>query len=176
MAQPQVTYDSEAFVQFYKALAAVDPDLKKALRKRLMTAAKPVVQEVKQAALAIPASREVAGTRKKKGAALGLRASLAAAAKADFNGTRKGAVVHIRISTTRFMAVSGERPRTLPYYVEQRRKRPWRHPVFGNKEVWVQQQGHKFLMPTVIAHKEKFIGEVKNAVDDALNQISTKVK
>lgn len=174
MPQPAVKYDSSEFVKFYKALAQVDPDLKKALRKRLMVMAKPVVSDVKQAALSIPSSRETGGTRKKKGATLGLRASLAAAAKVDFNGTRPGAVLHIRISTTRFMAVSG-RPRTLPYYMEKRRKRPWRHPVFGNSDVWVQQEGHAFLMPTVIQHKPKFINEVKNAVDDALNQISNKV-
>ena len=167
----EFTIDSAEFKAFYKAMTKVDPEVKKSIRKRLMDAAKPIVEEVKQAELNIPATREAGGTRKKKGETLGLRASLAKATKADFNGTSKGAAVHIRVSTTKFMAASG-RPRTVPYYMEGRRKRAWRHPVFGNRDVWVAQSSHPFLAPTVLQHKEKFAKEVTEAVMDALQAVT----
>jgi hypothetical protein len=165
------TIDSAEFKAFYKAMTKVDPEVKKAIRKRLMDAAKPIVAEVKQVELNIPATHEAGATRKKKGENLGLRAALASATKADFNGTSKGAAVHIRVSTTKFMSASG-RPRTIPYYIEGRRKRSWRHPVFGNRDVWVTQSAHPFLAPTVSAHKEKFAKEVTDAVMDALQQVT----
>lgn len=167
----EFTIDSAEFKAFYKAMTKVDPEVKKSIRKRLMDAAKPIVEEVKQAELNIPATREAGATRKKKGETLGLRAALANATKADFNGTSKGAAVHIRVSTTKFMAASG-RPRTLPYYMEGRRKRAWRHPVFGNRDVWVAQSSHPFLAPTVLQHKEKFAKEVTEAVMDALQAVT----
>jgi hypothetical protein len=162
-----IDVDPDNFANLVKEVIKVDPEFKKALKKRLKTAAEPVVEEVKRAALAIPATKEVEGTRKKKGENLGLRASLANAVISDFNPTRKGAIAKIRISTSKFMSASG-RPRTIPYYVEGRRKRQWRHPVFGNTENWVVQQSHPFLGVSVIPHKEAFATAVVQAFDDAL--------
>ena len=172
----QLEIDTKEFILFYKAISMTDIELKKSLRKRMMALAKPIVDDVKQAEKNIPSSRGVVGqTRKKKGEHLGLRASLAAATKADFNGTGRGAVMHIRVSGTRFMAVSG-RPRTIPYYMEGRRKRDWRHPVFGNRENWVKQDKHPFLNITVFKHEADFLREVSKAVEDTLSYIDSKVK
>jgi len=33
-----------------------------------------------------------------------------------------------------------DRMKALPGYAEGIRRRPWRHPVFGNREVWVSQR------------------------------------
>jgi len=162
-----IDVDPADFARRVKEISQVDPEFKKSIKKRLKTAAEPVVEEVKRAALAIPATREVEGTRKKKGENLGLRASLANATISDINPTKKGAILKIRVSTTKFMSASG-RPRTIPYYVEGRRKRAWRHPVFGNTEVWVAQQSHPFLGVTVLPHKMAFASEVTQALDDAL--------
>ena len=174
MADFQV--DSKELVAFYKALAQFNPELKKALRKRLIDLAKPVVAEVKAAELALPSKGgEVLQTRKKKGSHLGFRASLAAATKADFNGTGHGAALHVRVSTSRFLTVSG-RPRTLPYYMEGRRKRPWRHPVYGNKNNWVTQKSKPFLGEIVSRNKPAFALAVENAVNDVVKEIQTKIK
>ena len=167
--------DSKELVAFYKALAQFDPELKKALRKRLIDLAKPVVAEVKAAELGLPSNREVGGTRKKKGGYLGFRASLAAATKADFNGTGRGAALHVRVSTSRFLAVSG-RPRTLPFYMEGRRKRQWRHPVYGNKDNWVGQKPKPFLGEIVSRNKPAFALAVNNAVEDVVKEIQAKIK
>lgn len=170
-----IKMDAKELAIFYKALGQVDPELRKALRRRLTALAKPIVEEVKQAELAIPSRKGSAGgTRKKKGATLGLRASLANATKADFATMGHGAAVHIRVSSSKFISVSG-RPRTIPYYMEGRRKRAWRHPVFGNKENWVTQKGHPFLMGTVRKHKDDFEKSCIEAVNDILDQIDSKV-
>ena len=170
----EIKCDSTEFIKFYKAVANIDPEVKKQIRKHLMQAAKPIVQDVKNTVLALPSNRSVTGTRKKKGESLGLRASIANAAKADFNGTGRGAVAHIRISTSKFMSASG-RSRTLPYYLEGRRKRAWRHPVFGNREVWTAQDPKPYLASTVFKHRDEFEKAVSEAVDQALQVIDQKV-
>ena len=163
-----IEIDPTDFAKVVKDIAQVDPNFKKAVKKRLKMAAEPVVQEVKRAALSIPAKGgEAVSGRKKKGESLGLRASLANATISDVNPTKKGAILKIRVSTTKFLSASG-RPRTLPYYMEGRRKKAWRHPVFGNRENWVQQQPHPFLAVTVLPHKIAFAGQVTQALDDAL--------
>ena len=176
MADEAVQIDATEFVKFFKVVSQIDPEIKKALRKHLMDKAKPVVEEVRQAALSIPSSRSAGETRKKKGASLGLRASIAAAVKSDFNGTRRGAVVHIRVSKTRFLAVSGRENTSLPYYMENRRKRPWRHPVFGNREVWVEQDKHPFLAVTVFKHKQEFVNSIQAAVDETLAALDSAIQ
>jgi hypothetical protein len=176
MTQPQFEINAKEFAVFYKAISMTDPELKKSLRKRLLSLAKPIVDDVKHAEMNIPSKRgKVGDTRKKKGETLGLRASLAAATKADFNGTGRGAVLHIRVSGTRFVSVSG-RSRTLPYYMEGRRKRAWRHPVYGNRNNWIEQEKHPFLNVTVFKHEKEFVNEVSKAVEDTLNYIDSKVK
>ena len=158
-----IEIDPADFAKRVKEISQVDPEFKKSIKKRLKTAAEPVVEEVKRAALSIPAT----AARKRKGESLGLRASLANATISDINPTKKGAILKIRISTTKFISASG-RPRTIPYYMEGRRKRAWRHPVFGNRENWVEQKAHPFLAVTVLPHKMVFAGEVTQALDDAL--------
>jgi hypothetical protein len=163
-----IEIDPTDFAKVVKEIAQVDPSFKKTIKKRLKTAAEPVVEEVKRAALAIPAMGGNAElSRKKKGENLGLRASLANATISDINPTKKGAILKIRVSTTKFMSASG-RPRTIPYYMEGRRKKSWRHPVFGNRDNWVEQTPHPFLGVTVLPHKMKFADEVTKALDDAL--------
>lgn len=176
MAEEAVEINAKEFVGFYKAVSKIDSELKKALRREMVSKTAPIVEEVRQAALAIPASRDAGSTRKKKGQTLGLRASLAAAAKADFNGTSKGGVVKIKISSTRFLSVSGRVNRSLPYYVEGRRKRAWRHPVFGNTDVWVEQQKHPFLGVTVMRHKKDFVNAVQGAVDETMKALDSVIQ
>lgn len=163
-----IEIDPTDFAKVVKDIQKVDPEFKKSVKKRLKTAAEPVVEEVKRAALSIPAKGgDATAARKRKGESLGFRASLANATQSDINPTKKGAILKIRVSTSKFISASG-RPRTLPYYIEGRRKRAWRHPVFGNRDNWVEQKPHPFLGVTVLPHKMKFADEVTKALDDAL--------
>ena len=179
MADQEFHVDAKDFTKLWKALGDIDVDIRKQLRKRMMDSAKPVVQAVKDAVLEKPSKTGSAQyTRKKRGEALGLRQSIANAVKSDFNGSRHGAIVHIRVSRTKFVAASGDRYKSLPYHYEGRYKKKWRHPVFADagasfgtwEGAWVEQKPQPFLGPTVVKYKEKYQKEVDAAVLDALDQ------
>lgn len=163
-----IDIDSKEFAQLVKEVANVDPEFRKSVKKMLKAKAEPIVHEVQQAVLSTPSQKgEVEMGRKKRGVSEGLRSSLARAVVADINPTKRGAIAKIRVSTSKFMNASG-RPRTLPYYYEGRRKREWRHPVFGNREVWVGQKPHPFLGVTILPHKQEFASAVVEALDEAI--------
>ena len=179
-----VDVSADDFRKYYREISNVDAEMRKALRRRMTEAAKPVVEAVKAAELALPSSSgEVTNTRKKKGERLGLRASLANATKADFNATGRGAGIHIRVSRSKFEAVSG-RPGSLPYLVEGRRKAPWRHPVFARggatkgtwQGAWVTQKKTPFLGVTIEKYKASFKKEVTEVVTDAVRQCGIELK
>lgn len=164
--------DRSEFIVFYKSIDAVSPEIQKSMRKRLNVAAKPVVADIKQAVLAIPSKVESGQTQQGYENLFSLRRAIANSVKSRFNGTGKGGVLQIRVSTTDFMALAG-RPRTIPYYLEGRKRR-WRHPVFGNKNNWVDQQPHPYL--AVTAYKPSNVEIVYNAlglaVEDGLSVVS----
>lgn len=179
-----IEVNADEFQKYYKEISRVDAEVRKALRKNLMESAKPVVAAVKQAALAIPSKGgEEVETRKKKGQTLGLRASLAHSIKADLNATGRGAGVHIRVSRSKFAAVSG-RPGGLPYYVDHRYNKKWRHPVFADKGAskgtwtgaWVEQEPHPFLGVTASKYRKQYEEAVSNAIFDALKACDIEIK
>ena len=44
----------------------------------------------------------------------------------------------------------------------------FRHPVFGNREKWVEQQARPFLAPALDAHREMVADEIEAAVYEAV--------
>lgn len=179
-----IDVQAEEFKKYYKKISNVDAEIRKALRKNLMESVKPVVEAVRQAALAIPSKNgQAVAQRKKKGESLGLRQSLATATKADLNATGRGAGVHIRVSRSRFASISG-RPGGLPYYVDKRVKKPWRHPVFADKGAtkgtsqgaWVTQAAHPFLGVTASKYRKEYEKAVSKATVDALKACHIDIK
>ena len=164
--------DRSEFLAFYKAVGEISPEIQKAMRKRLNAVAKPIVAEVKQAALNLPSKVESGGNPKGYENLFSLRRAISQSIKSRFNGTGKGGVLSIRVSTTEFMAMSG-RPRTIPYYLEGRKRR-WRHPVYGDRDRWVDQEPKPFL--AVTAYKPKNVDAVYNAlgasIEDGLSVVN----
>jgi len=169
---------SKDYARFYSATRKVEPEVTKALRKRLTAAAKPVTTQVKQAALNLPSKQ---GGMVEKGArgstGLGLRQGIAAATEQKVSPSgRNGLNVRIRVSGSKFTDKTGK-PRKLPRYVEGFSKKPWRHPVFAKnaatngswKGAWVVQSKMPFLVETVLPHKEEFRGAVYDAFADAVH-------
>lgn len=47
----------------------------------------------------------------------------------------------------------------------------FRHPVFGNRQVWVAQAARPFMAPAVKENQEAFFEEAAEIVDDAARQV-----
>lgn len=96
-------------------------------------------------------ARERAGRRR-----AGLRGSVAAATKLQI--TAKG---------VRFVVSSAQLPesqKSLPRHLDS--AKGWRHPVFGNREVWVAERGGPWFAETL----KKRAPEFRAAVVDAMEQ------
>ena len=174
----EIDVNSKDYARFYAATKKVEPEITKALRKRLTVIAKPITAQVKQAALSLPSKQGGMAEMGGKGAGgLGLRQGIAAAVEQKIRPTGKnGLNVRIRVSGTKFQEKTGK-PRKLPRYVEGFSKKPWRHPVFADagavrgswKGAWVVQAATPFLVQTVLPHKEEFRGAVYDAFADAVH-------
>jgi hypothetical protein len=175
----EIDVDSKDYARFYAATKKVEPEVTKALRKRLTTIAKPITEQVKQAALSLPSKQGGMAEKSSRGATgLGLRQGIAAAVEQKVRPTGKaGLNIRIRVSGTKFAEKTGK-PRKLPRYVEGFSKKPWRHPVFADagsargswKGAWVVQAATPFLVQTVLPHKEEFRAAVYDAFVDAVHE------
>ena len=174
----EIDVNSKDYARFYAATKKVEPEITKALRKRLTVIAKPITAQVKQAALTLPSKQGGMADKGSRGATgLGLRQGLAAAVEQKIKPTGKnGLNVRIRVSGTKFAEKTGK-PRKLPRYVEGFSKKPWRHPVFADagalkgswKGAWVVQAPTPFLVQTVLPHKEEFKKAVYDSFVDAVH-------
>jgi hypothetical protein len=145
------------FADAARQLRAVDPKLKNSLTRRIRAAGKPIVQDVRAAVLAAPAK----GPRH-----TGLRAAIAKAVTIATSTSKGNPGIRFRVPGNRMP--SGQR--SLPPYFEGYRGN-WRHPVFGNREVWVPQDAHPYFYPTIRRHADDFRDACRQAVDDALESV-----
>lgn len=103
------------------------PEILKRFRKELRAVAKPLVPVVRTSIRGIPSKRAYAAD--------GLRGRLSKATRLEVKTTGSRAQVKIIVDGRKMPSHAG----SLPAYMEGKKK-PWRHPVFGNREVWVAQQ------------------------------------
>jgi hypothetical protein len=145
--------------------------LKKEVRLALREACKPVVSDIKAAMMAeqLPAKWTSGGgghaagggsgqrlqaslgrrkrpvsekSMRRMAASSGLRETIAASVGINVGLNPKAPYVKIRVNTGRLP----ENQRGLPKAIE---KRFWRHPVYGNKNAWVQQSGQPFFYSNI---------------------------
>ncbi|CAG6392777.1 hypothetical protein NMG29_06660 [Streptomyces cocklensis] len=109
-----------------------DRELLKRFRRELRAAAKPLVPAVRASIRQIPSSRPYT--------AAGLRGQMARATGLEVKTTGRQAAVIIRVDG-RKMPVKAK---ALQAYMEGTKPK-WRHPVFGNRNVYVQQQPHPYF-------------------------------
>jgi hypothetical protein len=95
----------------------------------------------------------------------GLRATIARAiqTKITTSGFRTG--VRIRVDGTKLP----EDQRTLPQALDA--EGGWRHPVFGNREVWVDQFGKPWFASTIRKHAAAVRAKVAQAVKDTAEKL-----
>ena|SRR5215207_3492494 len=140
--------------------------LRSELIREFKDVAGPLVPKVQAAWLAAPSS---ARKSRKRQAQPDLRGLLAASTWAQARLTGKEAGVRIR-SDGRKMP---NQMKSLPGYAEGIRRRPWRHPVGGDRDTWVTQQPFPRFY--------KAIGDgdeiaARRAVNDAVDKVFDQIE
>lgn len=133
--------------------------LKKQFSKELRAAAKPMVPAVRQSIRNIPSSRGYSAD--------GLRGRMSKAVKLEVKLTGKQAGVRIRVDGRKMPT----HEKALQAYMEGLKK-PWRHPVFGNREVWVKQDPNPYFYKVVRPMGLRTRANVNRAMTRVAKQIT----
>lgn len=132
-----------------------DRELLKRFRKELRSAAKPLVPAVRASIRQIPSSRPYT--------AKGLRGQMSRATSLQVKTTGKQAAVVIRVDGRKMPP----RAKAVQSYMEGVKPR-WRHPVYGNRDNWVQQPAHPYFFKVMAAGGPR----ARLAVNRVLDQVS----
>jgi hypothetical protein len=112
-----------------------NPEIKKRFAKELRGAAAPLVPLVRSSIRSIPSKRAYSPG--------GLRGQLARATRLEVRTVGRSAGIAIRVDGRKMP----NHMKALPRAVEGTKR--WRHPVFGNREVWVQQPKQPYFFHVV---------------------------
>lgn len=112
-----------------------EAEIKKRFRKELRGVAQPFVPLVRNSIKSIPSKRPYSAD--------GLRGRLSKATRVEVRTVGRDAGVAIRVDGRKMPS----KMKALPKGMEGTKR--WRHPVFGNREVWVTQQGHPYFFKVV---------------------------
>lgn len=145
-----VRIDPGEWYRFAAEAKRFDPALMTSLRKRIRGVGQDAVEKVKETlALPSPSGGSSGGT--------GARAELISGTRMALSFSARSAGVRIRTAS--------KKDQWAPTY----NKANFRHPVFGNDNAWVQQQGRPYFGKVIkpIADKE-MLGAIRAAFDDAI--------
>jgi len=155
----------------FRALAANlrragNGQLQLALRRNLRAAAQPVLGELRTAVQAVTVSSSRGGTahpdysrQLRSRIAKALRISVA------YRGVRFN-VQGQAMGDPKYGAVLAKyMDSTLPGYQK------WRHPVFGNTEVWEEQRGQPWFFVTIMENAATFEAACVEAVNEVIREI-----
>lgn len=152
--------DSGDLRRIAKELRAMDDkQLKKKFTKELRAAARPLVPLTRKAIRAIPSSRSYS--------AAGLRGRMSKAVRTEVKTTGKRASVAVRVDGRKMANKQG----ALPAYMEGA-KRPWRHPVYGNRDAWVVQAARPYFYKTL---RPKAGPAARKAVNRVITEVSKEI-
>lgn|SRR5690606_4764374 len=147
-------------------LRAVDKTLPTKLRRELRGAAKAGVQRVKREAKALPAKGRRGGTGEHPHRPRQLRRTVA-----------RG--VRVRASTKTGMRIITAMPDTeqsvIPRGLDSRTRHAgggWRHPVFGNRDVWVAQTGGSWFLEPLAEEQPQVMRNIRDVLDKAAEQVA----
>lgn len=152
MADPAIRLSGETsrdLQQLAKALRDVDPLMRKQLPARLREAAKPIRDDANSRK---PSPKIRVGTRVKL-------------------NSRKGASVAVVASSPKKPPLAG--------LLEagnkgSRNTGSFRHPVFGNRNVWVTQPTKPYLRPAGQAHAEEARQRIEEIIDDIARHLGAR--
>lgn len=133
-----ITIDAQGLPALAKTLKSSSPALLKDLRTGIRKAADPVRKQAQQNARTF--SRRIPG-----------------AVKVGVSFPAKGAKVVLRVDAKKA-------PHGRPIENNGRRG-AFRHPVFGDRNVWVGQAAHPFFFPAVEGQQKKIVKEIEKVAD-----------
>lgn len=174
-SQNSFRVDTREFAAFYRRTADIDKKAARAINKKLRDIAKPMVAEVGRAAKALPSKNE----RDPYAHGLGLRDAIAEATEVKVSQSlKKGTLVRIRVSGTKFAVLTGGKYKKLPRYVEGLGKKPWRHPVYADEGstggtwsgAWAEQKATPFMVKTLMKHKAQVREALAQVFLDVVNK------
>lgn len=145
-------------------------DLRRDLLRGLRAAAQPAAIAVKTAILSMPS----AGAHSGDGDSRSLRAAIAAGIKVHVK--LSGKAKHIGVTIAAHSRGMPREFRRAPKYLN--RRRPWRHPVFGNRENWVSQVSRRpgWFDGTLKAYRPAVARAADEALDNVARRISAKTR
>lgn len=123
------------------------------LRRRIRAAAAPVVADVKREVLKGGPSKT------------GLRAGIAAGTSARLSSGKKAGVT-IQTSSTKM-------PAGKQSMVKAWNRSVFRHPVRGDRDVWVSQAGNPYFDSVILQHRIEFQKAFLAALQDTLRKMET---
>lgn len=144
--------------------AAGRGDLKKRLRREIRDAGKPVVRDVARAALASGFTSTRGGTARPD-TSTNLRSRVAKATQLSV--TQRG--IRIKVNERKLGPYGASMPRYLDGTLRNYRR--LRHPVFGNRDVWVAQSGTGFFFETINRHSADFRRAIFGAMDATISEL-----
>lgn len=174
-------------------------DLRSALRQKIAAAGRPVLDEVKQAVRDLNVTSTSVGGKKLRQAASGSHGSgvgqrrqervsrakptaKADLAKARQRAARRGAGLRetvaagVKLQVTakgvKIIASSAQLPDSQKSLVRRLDSdKGWRHPVFGNRKVWVAERGGPWFAATIKPKAPAFRAAIVDAMEDVKKQL-----
>lgn len=133
------------------ALNREESSAERKLTRQLEQAAGPIIAKVQREALALPAH----GAKH-----TGLRGRLAAGVRLQQRG-----------SSVRIVATAAPDETALPRGMDNGVK-GWRHPVYGNREVWVQQRGGSWFRAPIAEEGDTIERKLTNVLEQMADNIA----
>lgn len=164
MATEHVEVDRRSLVLLVAALRkeADGKELRRDLVRNLRAVATPALQAARAAILAMPSM----STREP-----GLRASVAKQTKISVTTTGRRAGIRIRALKTGMPRGFRNAPKRL------NSRKGWRHPVFGNREVWRSQMGQPgWFDDTIPPFKPAAVAAAAAAMDAVARRVSQRTR
>lgn len=158
----QVVIDPSEWYRLKKELDSFDPELARALRRRIRNAG----------ALAVDAVKAKLGEPAPGGGddSVGGRAALAAATRMTVSFGKRSAGTRVVTSASKLPA---EHKGLLNVYA----KKQFRHPLFGDKNHWYPEAGNPYFRPVIYKLIDSTIKEeIRAALDDAVRAIGGRGK
>jgi hypothetical protein len=136
-------------------------DLQRQLSRAIRREGAPALADVKRAWMTV----DVTPPQGSAGKSTGLRARVSNATRISI--LQRG--IRVQVAGKK---VDPRYGRSLAYYLNAMpRRRSWRHPVFGNREVWAAQRGEEVFFKTLGRHERQWRSGIERVMDDFARRI-----